>query len=119
MKAVPYILGISQGVVKEMAGSSHTPASCLSKPRSSQEAAKKQIRVWLQYFCSGAKVLLLYSSFSVPLVILWSPYGDLEMARNGFEDSSKWCATGNTCSGVNEAGFVASRTLVHGPTNTC
>ena len=64
MKAVPYILGISQGVVKEMAGYSHTPASCLSKLRSSLEAGKKQLRVWLQYVC-GLTELLLYPSFRV------------------------------------------------------
>lgn len=37
MKATPYIFDISQGVVKEMAGSIHTPTSCLSKLRSSLE----------------------------------------------------------------------------------
>lgn len=54
---IPYILCISQGVVKEMAGSSHTLACCLSKLRSSLQAGKKQPRVWLQYGCSVAEVL--------------------------------------------------------------
>lgn len=74
MKIVPYILGINQGVVKEMAGSSHTPASCLSKFRSSLEAGKKQLRVWLEYGCSVTE-MLLFPSFRVPLVLLLSPYG--------------------------------------------
>ena len=145
MKAVPYILGINQGVVKEMASYSHTPACYLSKLRSSIEAGKKQLRVWLQYVC-GVTEMLLYSSFGVgfnptfltlgrakafvlhslnrkvPLVFLWSPYGDSEMARNGFldepsgkaerEDGSKWCATGNVCSSAIETGFVTIRTFV-------
>lgn len=68
--------------VKEMTGSSHTITSCLSKLRSCLKAGKKQLRVWLQYVCDVAKVLL-YSSFSGPLVLLWSPHGDSEMARNG------------------------------------
>ena len=37
---IPYFSGISQGVVKDMAGSSHTPASYLSKPRSRQKPHK-------------------------------------------------------------------------------
>lgn len=88
MKEVPYILGISQGVVKEMSGSSHTPACCLSKLRSSLEAGKKQPRVWLQYV-SGVKEMLLCSSFRVPLFLLWSLYGGLEMACNGFKVGSR------------------------------
>ena len=98
MKAVPYILGFCQGVGKEMAGSSHTPASCLSKLRSRLGAGKKQPRVWLQYVCSVSEMFLdepsgraerLYPSFGAPLVFLRSPYDDSEMARNGFEDGSK------------------------------
>jgi hypothetical protein len=88
MKAVPYILGISQGVVKEMVGYSHTLTRCLSKLRSSLEAGKKQLRVWLQYVC-GVTEMLLYPSFRVPLVLLWSHYGDSKMARYRFEDGSK------------------------------
>ena len=87
MKAVPYILGISQGVVKEI-GSRHTLACCLCKLRSSLEAGKKQLKVWLQYVCSVSE-MLLYPSFGAPLVFLRSPYDDSEMARNGFEDGSK------------------------------
>ena len=111
MKAVPYILGISQGVVKEMAGYSHTPASCLSKLRSSLEAGKKQLRVWLQYSC-GVTEMLHYSSFRVPLVLLLSPYGDSEMARNGFEDGSKWCSKSNTCSSVSKTEFFGTGSYV-------
>ena len=61
-------IGFNQGVVK-MAGSCHTPASCLSMLRSCQEARKKQPRVWLEYICSMEKVLL-YPSFGAPLVFL-------------------------------------------------
>jgi hypothetical protein len=98
MKAVPYILGISQGVVKEMAGYSHTPACCLSKLRSSIEAGKKQFRVWLEYVCSVAKMLLdepsgraerLYLYFCAPLAFLWSLYNSSEWIRSGFEKGSK------------------------------
>ena len=71
MKAVPYILGVNQGVVKEMAGSSHTPApSCLSKHRSRRETGEKQPGVWLPYACSVTEEAL-YSSFDVPLPIPW------------------------------------------------
>ena len=127
MKAVPYILGISQVVVKEMAGYSHTLPCCVSKLRSSLEAGKKQLRVWLQYVC-GVTEMLLYS-FGDPLVLLWSPYGDSEMARNGFldepsgkaerEDGSKWCATGNVCSCANAVGFVGLQTYVQKPMKPC
>ena len=48
---VETLLYPSFGFGKEMAGSSHTLACCLSKLRSSLEAGKKQIRVWLQYVC--------------------------------------------------------------------
>ena len=66
------------------------------------------------WLCSN--MVLLYLSFRDPLVLLLSPYGDSEMARNRFldepsgkaerEDGSKWYAMGNTCSSVNEAGLV-------------
>lgn len=71
-----------------MAGSNHTPACCLSKLRSSIEAGKKQLRVWLQYVC-GVTEMLIFLSYGAALVVLWYPYGDSKMARNGFEDSSK------------------------------
>ena len=70
-----YFVGIRHSVGKEMAGSRHTLTSCLSKFRSSLEAGKKQLRIWLQYVCDVAKVLL-YSSLSGPLVFLWSPNDD-------------------------------------------
>lgn len=52
------ITGSRQDVDKEMAGSSHTPACCLSKLRSSLGAGKKQPRVWLEYVCSVAMMFL-------------------------------------------------------------
>lgn len=58
--------------------------------------------------------VFLYPSFGAPLVPLWSPYGDSEMTRNRFEDSSKWCATGNIGLSVNKAGFGGQRTLFMG-----
>lgn len=118
MKAVPYILGISQVVVKEMAGSSHTLPCCVSKLRSSLEAGKKQLRVWLQYVC-GVTEMLLYPSFGAPLVFLRPPYDDSELARNGFEDGSKWYATGNVCSCANAVGFVGLQTYVQKSMKPC
>lgn len=108
----------SHSAVSEMAGSIHAQACCLSKARSSLEAGKKQPRVWLQYSC-GKTEMFLYPSFGIPLVLLRSPHGDSEMARNGFEDGSKWCAMGNTCSSVNEAGFMGLRTYVQEPMKLC
>ena len=121
---------LRQGVGKEMEGYSYTPACCMSKPRSSLEAGKKQPIVWLQHVC-GVTELFLYPSFrvgfnptfltlgrtnafvlyslnrKVPLVLLLSPYGDSEIARNGFEDGSKWCTTINVYGMNKETGFVA------------
>jgi hypothetical protein len=123
---------------KEMAGSIHTLTCCLSKLRSSLEAGKKQLIVWLQYVCGVTEMFLdepsgraerLYPSFGAPLVFLWSPHGDSEMARNGFldepsgkaerEDCLKWSTSGNTCSLTNEAGFGSPRTYVQGAMNLC
>ena len=129
MRAVFYITGISHIVALEMARSIHTPARCLSKPRSSLGAGKKQPRVWLDYVCCVAK-MLLYPSFGAPLVLLWSPYGESEDARyihGGFSEPSRRCygvrsevyVLGNIGGVVNEAGFNASRTYVHGPMNLC
>ena len=56
----------SFGAVREMAGFRYTLSSCLSKLRSSIEAGKKQLRVWLQYSC-GVTEMLLYPSFSITL----------------------------------------------------
>ena len=86
MRAVYYITDISHSVASEMVAFSHTLGLLMSKPRSSLEAGKKLPRVWLEYACSVSKVLLC-PSFGAPLVFLWSPYGDSEMARNGFEDA--------------------------------
>lgn len=77
-----YLANGSHSAVKKMAGSSHTPASCLVKLSSSLETGKKQLRVWLQYVCSVVEVLL-YPSYGAPLVIRrWLVMG-LKMARNG------------------------------------
>ena len=74
------------------------PACSLSKLRSSLEVGKKMLRVWLQYVCSV-------------------PYGESEIARNEFEDGSKWYVKGNACSSVNEVDFVRPRTFVLGLMN--
>lgn len=109
---VSNLAGISHSVFKETVDSIQTPACCVSKLRSNLEAGKKLPRVWLQYVC-GMTEMLLYPSFRVPLVLLLSPYGDSEMARNGSEDCSKWCATSKTCLSAYEAGLVALRTYVY------
>lgn len=72
MKEEPFFSGISHSVDSQMAYSRHTLTCCLSKLRSSLEAGKRQLRVWLQYVCRMME-LFLYTSFSVPLVLLWSP----------------------------------------------
>ena len=146
------LLWPSFDAVKEMAGSSHTPASCLSKLRSSLEAGKKQLRVWLQYACGKTEMLLdepsgraerLYPSYrvgfnptfltlgranafvlhslkrKVPLVFLWSSHGDSEIVRSEFKDGSKWCATDNTCSSVNDAGFIDLSSCIQTSMNLC
>lgn len=77
-----YLAYLKQGVGREMARCSHTPTFCLGKLGSSIKAGKKQLRVWLQYVCDMAE-MLLYSSFDSPLVLLWTPY-------MGSEDS-QWC----------------------------
>ena len=67
--------GLIQRLNAMMAAYSHAPGCYLSNFRSSLEASKKQLRIWLQYVCDVAKVLL-YSSFDVPFVFLWSPNDD-------------------------------------------
>jgi len=116
-----YISGISHSVASEMAGHSHTQVCCLSKLRSSLGAGKKQLRVWLEYVCSMAE-MLLYSSFGAPSVFPWSLYDSSKMVGSGFldkpsgkaerEDGSKWYATGNVCSCANRAVFVVLRIYV-------
>ena len=111
-----YMANGSHSAVSEIAGSRHTLACSLSKLRSSIEAGKKQLRVWLQYVC-GVTEMLRHPFFCVPFVLLWSPYCDSEMARSGFEDGSKWCALGNACRMANEAIFMSPRIYVHGKMN--
>lgn len=86
MRVVSYISSLRQRDCKELAGYKHTLPSCLSMPKKRVEAAWKQVKRSLEYGYSMAKVLL-YPSFGAPLVFLWSPYGDSEIARNGFEDA--------------------------------
>ena len=111
----------SFGIGNEMAGSNYTPACCLSKLRSSLEAGKKQLRVWLQYVCSMAEILL-YSSLGAPLVLFWSPYRDSEFSRkcHGALTEMSWSSDGvllevyassNVCSSTHEACFKCSRTV--------
>ena len=98
MRAVYYITDISHSVASEMVAFSHTLGLLMSKLRSCLEAGKKQPRVWIEYVCSVAK-MLLYPSFGAPLVFLGSPYDSSEMvlgrakrqsrARSGFEEGSK------------------------------
>lgn len=85
MRVITYISGLMQGDGKELASSSYTLPSSLSMPRSRVEAGKKQPRGSLEYDYNMSKVLL-YPSFRDPLVLLLSPYGDSEMARNRFLD---------------------------------
>ena len=72
-----YLIGISYSVASVLVGYSHTLALLF---RSSIEASKKQPRVWLEYGCSMAEVLL-YLPFSVPLVFLMCSYRDSEGVR--------------------------------------
>lgn len=80
MKAVPYILGVNQDVVKEMAAYIHTIGLLTSKLRSSLEAGRKLPRVWLEYVCSVTEVLL-YPSFGALLVYLWTACSDSEIIK--------------------------------------
>lgn len=137
------------GTVKEIAGFSHTLASCLSKLRSNIEAGKKQPRVWLQYVC-GVTEVFFYPSFGVvfkptfltlsranafvlhslnrkvPLVLLWSLYGNsedvhyilgwrTELPRGCDGDLTEVYTSGNVCPRVHETGFVVQRIHVHRP----
>ena len=61
--------------------------------------------------------VLLYPSFGAPLVFLWPPHGDSEMSWRRDGDLKDVCASGNLCSYANEAGFMSSRTYVHGRMN--
>ena len=76
----------------------HTLTCCLSKLRSSLEAGKKLLRVWLKYGGIVAKMLLdepsgraerFYLYFCAPLAFLWSLYNSSEWIRSGFEKGSK------------------------------
>ncbi len=80
-----YLTSISHSAGTEMAGSNHTSPCSMSKYRSSLEAGKKRPKVWLQYACSMTE-MLHYPSFSAPLLFLWAPYSDSEVACNGFEE---------------------------------
>ena len=105
-------LGLFFGAIKEMSGDRHTLACCLSKHRSSLEAGKKQLGVWLQYVYCLIEVLL-YPSFGAPLVLFLPPHGDLETSRMAHGDVMEEHAVCNLCSLSNEARCVASRTYIH------
>lgn len=75
-----YLTVISHAIASVMAGSSHTPGCYLSKPRSSLEAGKKQLRVGQQYGCSVAEVPLCLF-FCAPLDIFWWPFDDSNLSN--------------------------------------
>jgi len=112
MEAVPYISGVNQDVVKEMAGSIHTLGLLMSKLRSSLEAGKKQPRVWIEYVCCVAK-MLLYPSFGAPSVFLYSLYGGSEMSWCSNVNLTEVFAVGNIFSLATDGAIVALRTLDH------
>ncbi len=87
MRAKSYIADVSHSVASVLAGYSHTLPYCLSKPRSSLEAGKKQAKSSLEYGCTVEETQL-YHSFCTPLVYLWTTFGDSEDAR--------WCYGGQT-----------------------
>lgn len=72
MRAEPYFSGISHSAGKELAGFTHTLASCLS-----------MYRVWLQYVKRAADVLH-YSSIVVPLVLLIDALLDFPLKGNTY-----------------------------------
>lgn len=123
-----YLTNISHSVGKEMAGSSHTLICCLSKLGSSLEAGTKQPEVWLQYVYSVAK-MLLYSSFDVPLALLWRSFGNTEDAR--YVHGGSWTsqeakpsgtevyASGDVCGMTHSVGFVTSCTYIYGAMSLC
>lgn len=111
MRVVSYISSLRQRDGK-LASYSHTLPCCLSMPRSRVGASKKQARRSQEYGYRMEKVLL-YPSFGDPLVFLWSPYGDSEMARNGFEDGSKMHVMMNLCGMLLEVVCVALRTCLN------
>lgn len=74
---VSFLTGGSRGVASMLAGSNHTLPYCLSKPISSLGAGKKQLKVWQDFVCNVAK-MLLYPSFGVPLVHLRCHYCGVE-----------------------------------------
>lgn len=89
----------------------HTLTCCLTKLRSSLEAGKKQLRVWLEYVCSVAK-MLFYPSFRV---LLLSPYDSSKKIRSGFEEGSKMHIITSICGMSSGAGFVYLQTYVNKP----
>ena len=121
-----HVYGIMKRATSKMNHSTHTLSILMKQLRSSLEAGKKQPRVWLDYVCCVAK-MLLSPSFGAPLMFLCSPYDSSKMVRSEFldepsgkaerEDGSKWYAMGNTCSSAKEAGFNGSRTHVPGQMN--
>lgn len=74
------LTGMSHSTATEMAGSRHTLSCYLSKPRSRQDAGKKQPRVGQQYGCSVAEVPLCLF-FCAPLDIFWWPFDDSNLSN--------------------------------------
>ena len=135
-----YLTGISHSVASDMAGSSHTLGLLMSKLRSSLEAGKKQPRVWIEYVCSVAK-MILYSSFGAPLVFLMCFFrdsADAHFIQSCCMNITRWYAGGLTlvfcrCDGhlaevyalskifvkASDVGFVSSRIYVYGVIILC
>ena len=113
-----YLTDISHSVASVMVGFSHTLPCCLSKPRSSLEAAWKQLRVWLEYTWSMAEVFF-YLFFGCPLVFPRYYFGDCEMVRSELEGSSGCGVLINMDENDCEVGFWTSRIYIHKSTPSC
>lgn len=112
MRTMLYISGISHSVALILAAYSHTLGLLMSKLRSSLEAGKKQPRVWIEYVCSVAK-MLLYPSFGAPSVFLYSLCGGSEMSWCSNVNLTEVFAVGNIFSLATDGAIVALRSLDH------
>jgi len=135
-----YFSCFRQDVDKMLAGFSHTLGLLMSKLRSSLEAGKKQLRVWLEYACSVTEVLL-YPSFGAPIVFLMCFFrdsADAHFIQSCCTNITRWYAGGLTlvfcrCDGhlaevyalskifvkASDVGFVSSRIYVYGVIILC
>lgn len=75
------LTGISHSVASVMVGFIHTLPCCLSKPRNSLEAGKKQPKRNLEY---SMEEVLLYPSFGALLMYLWTTSDEYVMKRIGW-----------------------------------